>query len=129
MSNQSNQPSELELQILGVIWDRGPSTARDVLEAMPDGKRRAYTSILSVMQVMERKGLLGREADRQGRAIVFRATMQREQVTGPLLKGLLSRVFGGRPTMAIQHLLDEADVSEADLAEIQRLLDERKERS
>ncbi|MBP8909980.1 MAG: BlaI/MecI/CopY family transcriptional regulator [Phycisphaerae bacterium] len=48
------KPSDLEMLVLSVLWERGPSTAGDVLEAMPDGKKRAYTSILSVMQVMER---------------------------------------------------------------------------
>ena len=55
---KSVKPSDLEMQVLSVLWERGPSTAREVLEAMPDGKKRAYTSVLSVMQVMEKKGLL-----------------------------------------------------------------------
>ena len=60
------KPSDLELQILSFLWEKGPSTAREVLEAIPDGKKRAYTSILSVMQVMEKKGFLGfRQVDSQ----------------------------------------------------------------
>ena len=54
---KTSKPSDLEMQILSVLWDRGASTAREVLKAMPDGKQRAYTSILSVMQVMEKKAL------------------------------------------------------------------------
>ncbi len=54
------KPSDVELQILGVLWEAGPLAVRDVLERMPDGKSRAYTSILSCLQVMEKKGLLSR---------------------------------------------------------------------
>ena len=58
MKKESPQrPSDLELQVLAVLWRRGPSTAREVMEALPDGKHRAYTTVLSVMQVMEKKEL------------------------------------------------------------------------
>ena len=57
MAEKRVKPTDVELQVLSVLWQRGPSTARQVLEAMPDGKARAYTTVLTVMQVME-KGLL-----------------------------------------------------------------------
>jgi predicted transcriptional regulator len=57
MKNEKYQPAEFELQVLGVLWEHGPSTVREVLERLPDGKPRAYTSVLSVMQVMQKKGL------------------------------------------------------------------------
>ena len=56
------RPSGVELQVLAVLWDKGPSSVRAVLEAMPDGKDRAYTTVLSVMQVLEKKGLVGHTA-------------------------------------------------------------------
>ncbi|MCA9092782.1 MAG: BlaI/MecI/CopY family transcriptional regulator, partial [Planctomycetaceae bacterium] len=55
---RGKKPSDLELQILHVLWQAGPSTVRDVLEKLPDQKKRAYTSVLSVMQVMQKKGFL-----------------------------------------------------------------------
>lgn len=119
---KKNQPSNLELQVLSVLWDRGPATAREVLEAMPDGKRRAYTTILSVMQVMEKKGLLTHSS--KGTAHVFKPTVTQRQTLGPILKGLVSNVFGGRVSAVMQHLLDESNVDESEFAEIRRLLDE-----
>ena len=66
MKNAKHQPAEFELQVLGVLWEHGPSTVREVLERLPDGKPRAYTSVLSVMQVMQKKGLLAAKRQKEG---------------------------------------------------------------
>ncbi len=71
MAKKKSQPSDLELQVLGVLWGRGAATVREILESLPDGKRRAYTSVLSVVQVMEKKGLVKRQRERDGLAHVF----------------------------------------------------------
>jgi predicted transcriptional regulator len=116
------KPSDLELQVLAVLWSRGPATAREVLEALPDGKRRAYTTVLSVMQVMEKKGLLGHTT--RGAANVYKPRVSRRQVLGPLLRSLVRNVFGGSTPEAMLHLLRENEVSEAELAEMKRIIDE-----
>jgi predicted transcriptional regulator len=95
-------------------------TARQVLEALPDGKQRAYTTVLSVMQVMEKKGLLTRKVDDVTH--IWRPAVTRRQVTGPLLKGLVRNVFGGRPSQALQQLLRDPSVDEEELAEIRRMI-------
>ena len=118
------KPSDLEMQVLSVLWERGPSTAREVLEAMPDGKKRAYTSILSVMQVMERKGLLTHTS--KGTTHVYTPTADRRKVLQPFMRRLLNEVFGGRPAAVMQALLAETSVSDADLAEMRRLLAQAK---
>jgi predicted transcriptional regulator len=116
------RPSELELQVLGVLWDRGPSSVRTVLEAMPDGKDRAYTTILSVMQVLEKKGLVGHT--QQGPAHIYHPKVRRDQVLGPMMKVLLRNVFGGSPARALQCLLDEAGLGAGELEEIRRVIRE-----
>jgi predicted transcriptional regulator len=115
------QPSNLELQVLSVLWDHGPATAREVLEAMPDGKQRAYTTILSVMQVMEKKGLITHTS--RGNTHVFKPTASRRQTLQPVLQGLVTNVFGGRVSSVLQHLLANENVDESELDEIRRLLD------
>ena len=75
-----SHPSNLELQALSVLWHEGPSTVGAVLEALPDGKDRAYTTVLSVMQSLERKGLVKRT--RYGRAHVYEASRSQEQIAG-----------------------------------------------
>jgi BlaI family transcriptional regulator, penicillinase repressor len=120
MTPAKNKPSDLELQVLSVLWERGPSTVRCVLEALPDGKARAYTTVLTVLQVMEKKGLLTHT--REGMAHVYKPTVDRRRVAGPLLRGLVQRVFGGSPAAAVQQLLRETDVSEEELAKMRSLL-------
>ncbi|APW63261.1 BlaI/MecI/CopY family transcriptional regulator [Paludisphaera borealis] len=114
------RPSELELQVLGVLWDRGPSPVREILEAMPDGKDRAYTTILSVLQVLEKKGLV--RHTRLGQANVYHPKHKRGQVLGPMMKDLLRNAFGGSPARALQSLLDGADVRPGDLEEIRKVI-------
>lgn len=116
-----DKPSELEMQILGVLWRGGPGPVRDVLAAMPDGKKRAYTTVLSTMQVMEKKGLLTRT--REGMTDHWRPAVSKSRVLGPFLRNLVANVFGGQPTQVMQHLLQETDVDEADVADIRQLLD------
>ena len=121
------EPSKLEMQVLSVLWERGPSPVRDVLEAIPDGKARAYTTILSVMQVMEKKGLLTHTT--QGNTHIYKPSVSQGQVAAPLLKNLVKHIFGGSTATALQHLLAENDVSRAELGEIKRLISEHEERS
>jgi BlaI family transcriptional regulator, penicillinase repressor len=115
------QPSNLEMQVLSVLWDHGPLSARAVLERMPDGKARAYTTILSVLQVMEKKGFVKHEAD--GNRHVYAAKVQQRNVVRPLLTRLVKTLFRGSPSTAMQHLLDASEVNEADLVEMRKLLD------
>ena len=115
------KPSDLEMQVLSVLWDRGPSTAREVLEAMPDGKPRAYTTILSAMQVMEKKGLL--EHTRRGVAHLYRPAVEKHKILRPFVRKVVTEVFGGRPTAVMQALLDDGQLSDEELSEMRKLLD------
>jgi predicted transcriptional regulator len=125
---ETNKPSDLELQVLSVLWKKGPTTVRQVLEAIPDGKTRAYTTILSTMQVMEKKGLIQRTGAK-GLTHIYQSAVTRRQVLGPLLQNLIRNVFGGSPSAAVQHLLRETDIADQDLAEIDKLIhDHRAER-
>ena len=117
---KTREPSKVEMQVLSVLWDRGPSTVREVMEALTDGKPRAYTTVLTVMQVMEKKRLLTHTS--QGNAHVYKPRVSRAQTVGPLLKNLVRQVFGGSPAAAMQHLLDEHEVSVDELEKLKRLL-------
>lgn len=114
------KPSELELQVLGVLWREGPLTAREVGARMADGKPRAYTTVLSVLQVMEKKGLVGHEPE--GRANRYFPKVRMPQVLGPMLRQLVQNVFGGSAAGAVQHLLDETEVSAEELEKIRALI-------
>jgi len=113
-------PSNLEMQVLALLWEHGPLSARAVLDRMRDGKPRAYTTILSVLQVMEKKGLVKHEED--GNRHVYLPRVERQKVLKPLLSGLVKTILGGRPSTAMQHLLEASEVSAEDLAEMRKLL-------
>lgn len=116
------QPSDLELQVLSVLWRTGPATVRQVLDDMPDGKKRSYTTILSVLQVLESKKLVTHTSE--GRAHVYKPKVTRKQVIGPLLRNMVTKFFGGSTTEAVQHLLNETSVDDDELAAIRTLLED-----
>ena len=100
---QPARPSDLELQALSVLYALGPSTVLIVLENIPDGKDRAYTTILSVMQSLERKGLA--KPAKEGRAYIYKPTKSQESIVSPLAKDFVLNAFGGSLGRAILHLL------------------------
>lgn len=120
------EPSDLELQVLSVLWERGPRTVREVLEAMPDGKERAYTTVLTVLQGLERKGLVRHE--QEGRQYVYHAMATRRSVLRPRLRRLVQQVFGGNPSAVLQQLLDQPDVTDQDVAEMRQLLSDHEKK-
>lgn len=91
--SHSIAPSDLEIQALSVLWSNGPSTVSTIIELFPDGKERAYTTILSVMQSLERKKLV--KSTRSGRANTYAATKEQSVVMAPLLRDLVNNAFAG----------------------------------
>jgi BlaI family penicillinase repressor len=120
---KARKPTEAELEILTVLWERGPSTVRDVFEALPKDRGAMYTTVLKLMQIMTAKDLVSRRADQ--RAHVYEARLPREQTQCQLLQDLVERAFGGSALRLVQQALSGArKASPEDLAEIRRLLDE-----
>lgn len=114
------RPSELEMQALTLLWEQGPLTVRQLLERLPDGKPRAYTTVLAVMQGMTRKGLVTHTQD--GPAHVYHAAVTREEALRPVMRTMLRNIFGGNPSRVLQALLDSADVTDAELREMRKLI-------
>jgi predicted transcriptional regulator len=114
------RPSELELQILSVLWDRGPLTVRTIRESLPDGKTRAYTTVLTLVQIMEKKGFVRHTL--QGQAHLYHPTVTRRQVLRPMMRDLLHNVFSGRSVDVVQCLLDGEQLDEAELSQIRELV-------
>lgn len=115
---RSEGPTPAELEILRVLWERGPSTVREVLEPLNSLRKRAYTSVMSLMNVMEEKGLLSRAP--RGRAFVYSAKATRRKTRSQMLKDVLNRVFDGSANLMVAHLLEQAKPSEEELEEIRR---------
>jgi len=117
---KEDQPTAGELEVLKVLWERGPSTVRDVLEVLNRDRERAYTSVMSLLNVMTEKGLLERVAE--GRAFVYRPKSKREQTLGGMVSDLLGRAFSGSASQLVAHLLDHANPSTEELDEIRRAI-------
>ena len=120
------KPTDMELAILGVLWQRGPSTVREVHEELKRSEPVRYTTTLKQMQVMHEKGLL--ERDESGRAHVYRAGVPEERTLRQVTSELLARAFGGSAEKLVLHALQAGRVSAEELASIRRLLDELEER-
>ena len=115
------RPTEAELAILRVLWDRGPSTVRDVQQALEVERGTGYTTALKLLQIMTDKGLVRRD-DRQ-RTHIYEAVLPAEATQRQLVRDLLDRAFGGSARQLVMQALSAERASKADLAEIRKLLD------
>lgn len=118
---KQDTPTAGELEILQVLWDRGPSTVRDVLEVLNRDRKRAYTSVMSLLNIMTDKGYVVREP--QGRAFVYRARRPRAKTLGQIVGGVLGRAFAGSAHELVAHVLEQSKPSSAELDEIRKLIE------
>lgn len=115
------QPTERELEALKVLWEQGEATVREVCDAMnAAGEDLAYTTVLSLLQVMEQKGLVDHR--RQGKAYIYLPTVEREQTLGDLAAGFLERVFDGSLDEYLVHALGARKVSRKELDQLEQML-------
>jgi predicted transcriptional regulator len=121
------RPSDGELAILRVLWDRGPSTVREVHAALSAGRDIGYTTVLKLMQIMVDKGLASR--DESARSHVYQAIQAEEPTQACLLRDLVDKAFEGSAASLVLRALSEPPADPAELEAIQTLLDRlRKER-
>jgi BlaI family transcriptional regulator, penicillinase repressor len=118
----TGRPTDLELEILKVLWDRGPSTVSQVQEVMALSRPITYTTILKTLQIMTEKRLV--VPDKRQRAYVYRARESRSTVARRLVGDLLRRVLDGSTPQLVLHALAHRKAGPEELDEIRRLLDE-----
>jgi len=121
MAAELPRPTDAELAILRVLWDRGPATVRQVHEALARARETGYTTTLKLMQIMAEKGLVTR--DEAARTHVYAARLTRDETQQQLVSDLLDRAFGGSATALVLQALKAGEASAADLNEIQALID------
>ena len=115
------RPTDSELGILRVLWERGDSTVREVQEELEKVSPTGYTTVLKMLQIMTDKGLVAR--DESQRAHVYRAADAQQTVQRGLVAHLLDRAFGGSAHQMVQQALASRPASSDELAEIRQLLD------
>lgn len=116
------RPTDAELEILNVLWQRGPSTVREVYEVLLESKDIGYTTVLKLMQIMSEKGLVSR--DERDRSHIYEAERAQHETQQQLLSDLLDRAFNGSPTKLVMQALSSKKASKEELAEIRHMLDE-----
>ena len=113
------RPTDAELAILHVLWDRGPSTVRQVFEVLT-GRETGYTTTLKLMQIMADKGLVSR--DESARTHIYAAKVSRDQTQQHLVRDLLDRAFGGSAASLVMQALSSNATSAEERREIEQLI-------
>ena len=122
MTRAPHRPTEAELEILRVLWERGPSTVRQVHESLVAERDTGYTTTLKLMQIMAEKGLVTR--DESSRTHVYAARSSQETTQRQLVSDLVQRAFGGSAAELVLRALSSHKTSSDELTEIRKLIDE-----
>ena len=125
MPRQTPRPTDAELEILKVLWQRGPSTVREVHDVLNETKSTGYTTVLKLLQIMGDKGLVRR--DENQRAHVYEAQLRQEQTERQMVGDLLERVFDGSAAKLVMQALATKKTSQRELTAIRQLLKEFEE--
>jgi predicted transcriptional regulator len=115
--------TEVELEFMNVVWETGGGTVRDILAQLNKVQERAYTSVATVLKIMEQKGFL--TSERAERALVYRPAIPKADYQKTTLKNLSSKLFNDTPAALVARLVDDEDVTNEMLEEMRALLDER----
>ncbi|OEK06961.1 BlaI/MecI/CopY family transcriptional regulator [Roseivirga misakiensis] len=114
------KPTESELEILRILWAKGPSSVRAVNDIINESKDSGYTTTLKIMQIMVQKGLVDR--DESSRTHIYRALIGQEKVQTAMLDKLMDTAFGGSASQLVLQALGRGDTSKQELEEIKALI-------
>jgi predicted transcriptional regulator len=116
------RPTDAELELLNVLWTRGPSTVREIHEDVSQRRETGYTTVLKMLQIMSAKGLV--ERDEVHRVHIYRPALAQEDTQRALVSDLLDRVFNGSAAKLVMHALASKKASDEDRVLIQKLLND-----
>ena len=112
--------TEVELELMDVLWDRGQATVSEIVEALPE-ERLAYSSVLTMMRILEQKGYV--EHDKEGRAFIYRPLVDRQQAQKSVIGYLLKRFFNNSPELLVVNLLEHDDVGPDEVKRLKRMIE------
>jgi BlaI family penicillinase repressor len=121
MNPEPQKPTASELEILRVLWNRGPSTVREVYDSLREKKTLGYTSVLKLLQIMTTKGTVRRNETQ--RAHVYEACLPAEQTKRQIAGDMLQRVFEGSASELMMHALAGGRTSPEEIKELREMLD------
>ncbi len=113
-------PTPAELEVLQIIWEHEPCTVREVMNFLKPKRARAYTSVMSLMNVMAEKGMLSQKP--KGRAFIYSVKVSQDKTQSSMLSDLLNRAFDGSANALVAHLLQQAEPNSEELDEIHKTI-------
>ncbi|MFN8091813.1 MAG: BlaI/MecI/CopY family transcriptional regulator [Vicinamibacteria bacterium] len=113
-----------ELEIMKAVWARGAATVRDVYESILERRRIAYTTVMTMMNVLEKKGHLRKKEE--GRSFVYRPTKPQRQVVRSMVREFVERVFGGDAAPLLAHLVEEEKLTGEELDALAKRIEEKR---
>ncbi len=117
---RSKHPTELELAILKVIWEQGPQPVKEVRQGLRPARKLAYTTVMTMMNIMVDKGYLSRE--KKGARYVYQPEVSMKTTMRGILRDMVNRVFDGSAAAVMVNLLESADLDEAETRKLRQLL-------
>ena len=126
MKPKKTVPTDQELEILKIVWERGQATVREVYRDLAAQRKVAYTTVLTMMGILEQKGHLKKTAGE--RAYIYSPTKPQQQVVRSMVREFVHRVFNGSARPLLVHLVEDPDVDPQELAELERLVKDRRKK-
>jgi predicted transcriptional regulator len=114
--------TDAELRLMEVLWDRGPSTVGDVAQGLPGESPLAYTTVLTTLRILERKGYVKHQ--RKGRAFVYRPLIAKEQAQSSAVRYMLSRFFGNSRELLLLRVLEDEELDAGERERLKRMIEE-----
>lgn len=120
---QSTQLTDVELEMMNIIWDIGPCSVHQMLEKLPQERSLAYTTVSTMVRILEQKKFVTSMKD--GRGHSYQAILTKEDYEAASVARLIKNVFHGEPTQLVRRLISSEDLTDADIKEIRALIDKR----
>jgi predicted transcriptional regulator len=125
-TSQLPKPTEVELEILRALWEKGEATVRELFEVITEQRPLGYTSVLKMLQIMTEKGLV--ERTEAGKAHIYHAAASQEETQSQLLRDLSERLFAGSAAQLAMHALAMEPASAEEIEEIRKIIRQKKEK-
>lgn len=116
--------TDVELELMSIVWDQGEAKVKDILAALPPGRPLAYTSVSTILRILEKKGVLS--SRKEGRAHVYYPLVAKSDYEVISLQHLVNNVFSGTPSSLVRCLLDQEEVGTDELERIYAILEKRR---
>lgn len=125
--NKQIKPTDSELEILNILWSKGPSTVREIHEVLEQNKEAGYTTSLKLLQIMHEKGLVSR--DTSSKTHVYKAAIPQEKIQGQLVQRFIDNVFNGSASQLVMQALGSHKADAAELERIREYLDKMEQQN